>query len=138
MTRARTIDLLPPLLFGAFLFAAALALPARAQANDPVVAQARAAGQVGEQADGYLGVAPGAPVSADVRSHVDQINIRRRALYTSRAEQRSVSVNEMAAAVACEIFQGRIAVGERYRDQNGQWRQRTASQPVAMPSFCPS
>ena len=134
----RTIDLLAPILLGAFLLAAALAMPARAQASDPVVAQARAAGQVGEQADGYLGYVPGASASADVRSHVDQINIRRRALYTSRAEQRSVSVNEMAAAVACEIFQGRIAMGERYRDQGGQWRQRTASQPVAMPSFCPS
>ncbi len=136
--RTRTIDLLGPILLGAFLLAAAFAIPARAQGSDPVVTQARAAGQVGEQADGYLGYVPGASASADLRSHVDQINIRRRALYTSRAEQRSVSVNEMAAAVACEIFQGRIAVGERYRDQGGQWRQRTASQPVAMPSFCPS
>ncbi|MBI3437266.1 MAG: DUF1318 domain-containing protein [Proteobacteria bacterium] len=141
MKRARarsSIDFLGPMLLGALLLAAALAIPARAQAADPVVAQARAAGEVGEQADGYLGFAPGAAVSADVRSHVDQINIRRRALYTSRAQQRAVSVNEMAAAVACEIFQGRIAVGERYRDEGEQWRQRTASQPVSMPSFCPS
>lgn len=136
--QARSIDLLAPVLFGAFLIAAALAIPARAQAADPVVAQARAAEQVGEQADGYLGFVPGAAVSADVRSHVDQINIRRRAVYTSRAQQRSVSVNEMAAAVACEIFQSRIALNERYRDESGQWRQRTASQAVAMPSFCPS
>jgi len=138
MTRARTIDLLTPMLIGAFLLAAALAMPAHAQAADAVVAQARAAGQVGEQADGYLGYPNGAQASADVRSHVDQINIRRRALYTSRAQQRNVSVNEMAAAVACEIFQGRIAVGERYRDEGGQWRQRTGSQQVSMPSFCPS
>jgi uncharacterized protein len=138
-TRTRTIDLLAPLLFGAFLLAAAvIAIPAHAQASDAVVAQARAAGQVGEQADGYLGYVPGASISADVRSHVDQINIRRRALYTSRASERSVSVNEMAAAVACEIFQGRIASGERYRDESGQWKQRTGSQPVSMPSFCPS
>jgi uncharacterized protein YdbL (DUF1318 family) len=136
-TRTRTIDPLAPMLFGAFLLAMAMALPARAQAGDAVVAQARAGGQVGEQADGYLGYPNGAQASADVRAHVDQINIRRRALYTSRASERSVSVNEMAAAVACEIFQGRIAVGERYRDESGQWRQRTASQPVAMPSFCP-
>jgi uncharacterized protein YdbL (DUF1318 family) len=126
------------------IFAAAalmlLATPAFADlaSDKAAVDAAKAAGTVGEQADGYLGYAPGASVSADVRSHVDQINIRRRALYTSRAEQRSVSVNEMAAAVACEIFQGRIAVGERYRDEGGQWRQRTASQAVAMPSFCPS
>jgi hypothetical protein len=44
----------------------------------------------------------------------------------------------MAAAVACQIFAQRIQVGERYRDQSGQWRARTAGQSVAMPTFCPS
>jgi uncharacterized protein YdbL (DUF1318 family) len=117
--------------------ALALASPSWAQAGDPVIAAARAAGQVGEQADGYLGFVPGATISADVRGHVDQNNIRRRALYTSRAQQSNATVNEMAAAVACEVFAGRIALGERYRDENGQWRQRTAGAPVALPSFCP-
>jgi hypothetical protein len=138
MTRVRALNLFPIMAMSVFLMAAALAAPALAQAGDAVVAQARAAGQVGEQADGYLGFVPGTAISAEVRSHVDQINIRRRALYASRASERNVSVNEMAAAVACEIFSGRIEVGERYRDASGQWRQRTAAQPVAMPSFCPS
>lgn len=112
------------------------AAPAAAQ-SESVIAQARAQGIVGEQADGYLGFVPGAQVSAAVRSHVEQNNIQRRALYTRRAAERGVSVNEMAAAVACEVFERRIALGERYRDENGQWRQHTASNPVAMPSFCP-
>jgi hypothetical protein len=43
----------------------------------------------------------------------------------------------MAAAVACEVFSSRIAVGERYRNEGGQWRQRTASGAAEMPSFCP-
>ena len=114
----------------------ALALASPAAAQDAVLNQARAAGQVGEQADGYLGIVSGAQVSADVRARVDQNNIRRRALYTQRATERGASVNEMAAAVACEVFQGRIAVGEHYRDEGGQWRQRTAGAPVAVPSFC--
>lgn len=118
--------------------ALALAIPAAAQQGDAVVAQARASGLVGEQADGFLGFAPGAAISADLRGRVDQINIRRRGVYTSRAAERNVSVNEMAAAVACEIFQGRIAVGERYRNEAGQWRQRTAAAAVEMPSFCGS
>lgn len=124
-------------LFSAAAIAAAMAfaLPASAQ-TDPAVAEARAAGHVGEQADGFLGFSPGASISADLRGRVDQINIRRRAVYTSRAAERGVTVNEMAAAVACEIFAGRIATGEHYRDEAGQWRQRTASQPVDMPSFC--
>lgn len=127
------------LLSAAALIASALALsaPASAQAADPVVNQARSSGLIGEQADGYLGFVPGASISADLRGRVDQINIRRRALYTQRATQRNASVNEMAAAVACEVFQrGRIALGERYRNAAGQWRQNTASTPVEIPAYC--
>ncbi|MBX3429812.1 MAG: YdbL family protein [Hyphomonadaceae bacterium] len=110
---------------------------AMAQASDSVLAQARADGLVGEQADGYLGFVPGAAISADLRGRVDQNNIQRRQLYTRRASERSVSVNEMAAAVACEVFQRPlIAVGEKYRTENGQWRQRTAGAAIETPSFC--
>ena len=122
----------------AALAAAALALaaPALAQNGDNVITQARANGLVGEQADGYLGFVPGADISADLRGRVEQNNMQRRQLYTRRANERNVSVSEMAAAVACEVFERRIALGERYRNQAGQWRQRTATQPVEMPSFC--
>lgn len=123
-------------LLAAIACAGAVALATPAAAQDAALNQARAEGLIGEQADGYLGVTPGSNVSADVRARVDQNNIRRRALYTQRAAERGVSVNEMAAAVACEVFGARIAMGERYRDESGQWRQRTASAPVAMPSFC--
>ncbi len=124
--------------FAAAMIAGAMLLAAPAQAqNNPVVAQALSSGAIGEQADGYLGFVPGASISADLRGRVEQINIQRRALYTRRAAERNVSVNEMAAAVACQVFQSRIGVGERYRNEAGQWRQRTASQAVEMPSFCP-
>jgi uncharacterized protein YdbL (DUF1318 family) len=120
----------------ALILAGAMALAAPAAAQDSVLFQARADGLIGEQADGYLGVAPGASPSADVRARMDQNNIRRRAVYTQRASARAVSVNEIAAAVVCQSF-SEIAVGERYRDEAGQWRQRTAGAPVVMPSFCP-
>lgn len=122
---------------GLVAFSLAIAAPASAQAQDAAIGQARAAGLVGEQADGYLGFVPGAAISADLRGRVEQNNIQRRALFARRAGERNVSINEMAAAVACEVFARRIAVGERYRDEAGQWRQRTAAEPVAMPSFCP-
>lgn len=118
------------------ILALGLVAAAPAASADAVTDAARAAGQIGEQADGYIGVVAGQNPSADVRARVDQLNIRRRAAYAERAQQRGVTVNEMAAAVACEIFQQRIAVGERYRDEGGQWRQRTASAPVAIPGFC--
>ena len=120
----------------AALAAAALALAAPALAQDGALNQARASGLIGEQADGYLGFVPGAQISADLRGRVEQNNMQRRQLYTRRANERNVSVNEMAAAVACEVFERRIAMGERYRNEAGQWRQRTATQPVQIPSFC--
>lgn len=123
--------------FAALALAAGLAAaaPAFAQA-DTVVEAARSAGTVGEQTDGYLGIVPGGGASADVRARVDQINIRRRAAYTERAAASGASANEMAAAVTCQIFTSRIDVGERYRNEAGQWVQRTASAPVQVPSFC--
>lgn len=121
--------------FAAALFSAAA--PSAAQAQDAALAQARASGLIGEQTDGYLGYVPGASISADLRGRVEQNNIQRRQLYARRATERNVSVNEMAAAVACEVFDRRIAEGERYRDEAGQWRQRTETTPVQRPSFCP-
>jgi uncharacterized protein YdbL (DUF1318 family) len=141
MTRTRTAPspaTIAKVAITALALGLGLMLAAPAMAQDNVVAAARASGQVGEQADGYLGFPAGVNVSADLRARVDQLNIRRRAAYTQRATQSGASVNEMAAAVACEIFANRIAVGERYRAEDGSWRQRTASQPVARPSFCPS
>lgn len=124
-------------LAGIAAIGAALTSPALAQAGDSVIAQARANGFVGEQADGYLGFVPGASISADLRGRVDQNNIQRRQLYTRRANERGVSVNEMAAAVACEVFERpRIAIGERYRNEAGQWRTRTAGAAIEVPSFC--
>lgn len=117
--------------------AAAVAFSLPAAAQDAALNQARSQGLIGEQADGYLGFVPGASISADLRGRVEQNNIQRRALYTRRAAERGVSVNEMAAAVACQVFERpQIALGERYRNEGGQWRQRTASDPVEVPSFC--
>lgn len=117
--------------------AAVVAFSMPAAAQDAALNQARSQGLIGEQADGYLGFVPGASISADLRGRVEQNNIQRRALYTRRAAERGVSVNEMAAAVACQVFERpQIAVGERYRNEGGQWRQRTASAAIEVPSFC--
>jgi uncharacterized protein YdbL (DUF1318 family) len=118
---------------GALLAAA----PAFGQATDAVIAQARANGLVGEQTDGYLGFVTGASINADLRGRVNQINIQRRTVYTRRAEARSASVDEVAYAVACDVFENRIATGERYRNEAGQWRTRTATEPAEKGSRCP-
>ena len=121
----------------AFALAVGFAAPALAQ-GDPAIEQARAAAQIGEQADGFLGVVDGANLGADLRARVDQINIRRRAAYADIAERRGVSVREVAAATGCSQLQNRVEVGHAYRDEAGAWARRTATQPVRMPAYCPA
>ena len=106
---------------------------ASAQA-DPAVEQARAQGLVGEQADGYLGFAKSP--SGDLKSRVDAINIKRRAFYTDLAAKRGVTVQEVGAATACELFASRIAPGEAYRTEGGQWVTRSGNAPAQRPSYC--
>lgn len=122
-------------LIAAAALATIVAAPVISQADD-VVEKARDAGLVGEQADGYLGF-PKANPSADLKARVDQINIKRKAIYTDLSGKRGVTVNEVGAATACQLLASRVEPGEFYRDEAGNWRQRAAGQAVAMPSFCP-
>jgi len=107
--------------------------PARAQAADPVIEAARERGEVGEQADGYLGLRSG---GGDLKARVDQINIKRRAIYTDLAAKRGVSVSDVGAATACELFESRVGPGEFYKDDAGSWQQRQGSGPVKLPAYC--
>lgn len=118
----------------------ALALPALlliaapALAQDAVVEAGRAAGTVGEQADGYLGVRGG---DADLKRRVDAVNIQRRAIYTDTASAKpGVTVADVGGAAACVQFRGRVAPGHWYRDEGGAWQQRSGSAAVRLPSFC--
>ncbi len=103
------------------------------RAQDSVIQAAQAAGTVGEGADGYLGVHGPAP--ADVRARVDQVNIKRRAVYTDLAAKRGVTITEVAGAAACQILDT-VGTGRWYRDAGGAWRQHTAGAPVTKPGYC--
>jgi uncharacterized protein YdbL (DUF1318 family) len=96
-------------------------------------AQLRASGQVGEQADGYLGLVGSAP--AAVRAQVDSVNIKRRAYYTDLAAKRGAKIEEVAATTACELFRTKVAAGQYYRLPDGVWRQRDSA-PIPLPSYC--
>ena len=96
-------------------------------------AQLRASGQVGEQADGYLGLVGSAP--AAVRAQVDSVNIKRRAYYTDLAAKRGAKIEEVAATTACELFRTKVAQGQYYRLPDGVWRQRDSA-PVPLPAYC--
>jgi uncharacterized protein YdbL (DUF1318 family) len=116
---------------GLALVAAGIASAATAQS---AYFGARAAGQVGERYDGYLGYAlvqPGGPA----RVQTETINIRRRALYSDLAQRRGVSPQEVGITAGCTLL-ARVGVGESYMLADGQWRRRAPGQPAPVPDYC--
>ncbi|WP_300974410.1 YdbL family protein [Sphingomonas sp. LHG3406-1] len=95
---------------------------------------ARAAGQVGERYDGYLGYSVAQP-NAPARTQTETINIRRRALYSDLAQRRGVSPQEVGITAGCTLL-ARVAVGESYMLADGQWRRRVAGEPAPVPDYC--
>ena len=110
------------------------ALPAAAESANPAYNAARAAGQVGEQVDGYLGF-PSSP-SADVRRTADDVNIKRRAIYAERAGVNHSTVEEYAFTTGCRLIL-KTRPGEKYQSPDGAWRTRTAEPPLR-DSHCPA
>lgn len=108
------------------------AQPALAQ-RDPAYAAARAAGQVGEKMDGYLGIISGE--TSELRRVVSDINIRRRQEYSQRAQAAGATLEEFAFTAGC-IAIARTAPGEKYQAPGGQWKTRTAAAPERDPR-CP-
>ena len=120
--------------FGLAVLAGGTAYAMAMQGGDAAAAQLRASGLVGEQADGYLGLVGSA--WAEVRAQVDSINIQRRAYYTDLASRRGATIEEVAAATACQIFASRVGPNQYYRLPDGVWRRRNGSEPVPRPSHC--
>ena len=107
--------------------------PAQAQARDPAYAAARAAGQVGEKMDGYLGVV-GAGSEA-LRKMVDDINLKRRAVYTQKAQAQHATVEEYAFTSGCLLI-AQTERGEKYQAPDGSWQTRGGGAPLR-DSRCP-
>jgi uncharacterized protein len=83
--------------------------------------QAKAAGYVGEQLDGYLGlVNPAAP--GDVKAMMANINAQRRAHYERIAKENSVSVDQVARLTAQKVI-GQAANGHFVQTPQG-WKKR--------------
>ena len=116
-------------LTGALTVAAA---PAFAQ-RDPAYEAARQAGKVGEKPDGYLGIVGAA--DAATRKMVDDINIKRRALYADKAQAAKATLEEYAMTAGC-LAVSRTAPGEKYMTPQGAWETRTSAAPVRDPR-CP-
>ncbi len=105
-----------------------------ALAQGSELAAAIDSGQVGEQADGFLGVRGSVPDK--IRAEMEAINIKRRAAYTDLAGQRGVTVKDVAAAVGCTTLKTRVGAGEAYQLRDGVWRVRQGSTPIPLPDYC--
>ncbi len=94
-----------------------LALPAVANTLD----QAKASGHLGEQADGYLGLPPGAPKSA--ASLRDKINGERRLRYDAIAKKNSTTPAAVAALAGKKLIE-RTPPGQWVRGPGGGWARK--------------
>lgn len=111
-----------------------LILPSPAEAQrDPAYAKARAEGSVGEQVDGYLGVV--GKSSTELQRVVDDINIKRRAVYARKAQENNATVEQYAFTAGCQAI-ARTVPGEKYQAPDGTWKTRTDAPPERDPR-CP-
>jgi len=108
------------------------AAPAMAQ-RDPAYAAARASGSIGEQTDGYIGIV-GAATPA-LQSLVNDINIRRRAVYARKAQENSATLEQYSTTAGCQAIM-RTSPGEKYQAPDGSWQTRTAAAPDRL-AICP-
>jgi uncharacterized protein YdbL (DUF1318 family) len=95
-----------------------LALPAAAQSLD----QAKAAGEIGERVDGYVGAVAASP-SGDIRALVDEVNAGRQAKYAEIAKERGTPVAAVAQIAGQKLIE-RTAKGGYVMGVDGQWRQK--------------
>jgi uncharacterized protein YdbL (DUF1318 family) len=101
------------------LAAAALLLPLAAAASP--LEDAKRAGHVGEQADGYLGIPPGAPESN--RTFVDHINAERAEHYAEIATKNGTSPAAVAALAGQKLVE-RTPPGQWVRAADGKWKKK--------------
>ncbi len=109
-----------------------VAAPALAQ-RDPAYAAAREGGRVGEQPDGYLGIVGNADPA--LQRLVDDINIKRRAIYAEKAKEKKTTLEAYALTSGCEAI-ARTTPGEKYQAPDGTWQIRTSAAPSRDPR-CP-
>ncbi|MDE8651564.1 YdbL family protein [Novosphingobium album (ex Liu et al. 2023)] len=116
----------------AALMLAGLAAPAFAQ-RDPAYEAARAAGQIGEKMDGYLGAVGGVP--AAVQKMISDLNIKRKAVYAQKAQEQHATLEEYAFTSGCLLI-SQTRPGEKYQAPDGSWQTRGGGAPQRDPR-CP-
>lgn len=88
-----------------------------------LVDAAKAAGQVGEQGDGFIGLVQTGPVSPDLQAAVDEINTGRAAVYRETAAKTGVTPDAAGQAVATQLI-NKMPQGQFYRPLGGAWTRK--------------
>jgi uncharacterized protein YdbL (DUF1318 family) len=83
--------------------------------------------------DGYLGYVT--PPGGDIRALVEDLNIKRRALYSEKAQAAGATVEEYAFTTGCRLI-AQTSPGEKYEGPGGGWLTRTSA-PPQRDSRCP-
>ncbi|HUF87446.1 MAG TPA: DUF1318 domain-containing protein [Thermohalobaculum sp.] len=91
----------------AVLVGALVAGSGPASAQERALDSYRASGVIAERFDGYVEIrAPAAPIApAEARALVEEVNAKRRALYTRRAEESDVAVEQVGKLFATKIVE---------------------------------
>lgn len=95
---------------------------AQTTSQKALVDQAKAAGTVGEQADGFVGIR--STVEPDTRQAVEAMNAGRRQAYERSAQQAGTTPAVAGARMFETQLLPRISSGQWYRNAQGQWVQR--------------
>ncbi len=105
----------------AALLAMAFLLLGVASVHAESLDEAKAAGYVGEQQDGYVGARSSAP--AKVREMVGAVNVRRRVKYAQIATRNGTPLEAVARLAGTKLI-ARTPSGEYVRNSNGQWQKK--------------
>ena len=90
-------------------------------ADKAAVDAAKAAGHVGEQADGYLGIVAGA--DGTVTAAVNAINAGRREVYTQTATKSGVSPDAAGQATGAQLI-AKVPGGQYFKPIGGAWTKK--------------
>ena len=101
--------------------AGASAASAQSAAAKAAVDAGKAAGVVGEQADGYLGIVSGG--DAALRASVAEINTGRSAVYKDIAAKTGVTPEAAGQATAKQLY-ARVAPGQYWKPLEGGWMKK--------------
>jgi len=83
---------------------------------------AKAAGQVGERLDGYVGLVD-ANAPGDVEALVERVNAGRQAKYAEIAAKQGLAAKAVAAQAGAKLIE-RTQPGHYVMDASGSWKQK--------------